>query len=107
MDALFIAKKIIAVALLPPNASLLLALIGLTLLSRRPRTGRMLAWAGVVSLLAVCLPVVADALMRLTDNDLKLDLERAARAQAVVILAGGLRGSAPEYGGDTLNSMSL
>src|SRR4030095_2499347 len=36
-----------------------------------------------------------------------LDLDRARSAQAIVILGGGTRRDAPEYGGDTLGELTL
>ena len=36
-----------------------------------------------------------------------LDLDRAKSAQAIVILGGGTRRDAPEYGGDTLGHLTL
>jgi uncharacterized SAM-binding protein YcdF (DUF218 family) len=92
---------------LPPAGPLLLALIGLLLLSRRPRLGRALALTGVVALLVLSLPIVALALARAIDDSPVFDPARATEAQALVILGSGVRRHAVEYGGDTLGPRTL
>jgi uncharacterized SAM-binding protein YcdF (DUF218 family) len=93
---------------LPPGGLLLVALIGLLLLSRRPRVGRALALLGVVGLLALSLPVVALALYHALEDDTPVfDPARAGEAQALVILGSGVRRDAAEYGGDTLGPRTL
>lgn len=104
---LFIARKILAALILPPTGPLLVALAGLLLLKRRPAWGRALAWLGVVALLLLSLPVVSFALLRWADPGVPLDPSRAHEAQAIVILGGGIRRAAPEYGGDTLGRLTL
>jgi uncharacterized SAM-binding protein YcdF (DUF218 family) len=101
-----IARKALAALVLPPTGPLLLALAGLALLGRRPRLGRALAWLGVVGLLALSLPVVSHALLRLLEPA-ALDLQRTGDAQAIVILGGGVRRNAAEFGGDTLARLTL
>src|SRR6185295_16851084 len=103
---LFAAKKALAALVLPPTGPLLLALVGLALLGRRPRLGRVLAWAGVVVLLALSLPVVSHLLLRSLQASV-LNLQRIGDAQAIVILGGGVRRNAPEFGGDTLGRLTL
>jgi uncharacterized SAM-binding protein YcdF (DUF218 family) len=103
---LFIAKKALAALVLPPTGPLLIALLGLALLGRRPNWGRALGWFGVLSLLALSLPAVSHALLRAVDQSPALDLAQAGDAQAIVILGGGTR-RAPEYGGDTLGRLTL
>jgi uncharacterized SAM-binding protein YcdF (DUF218 family) len=104
---LFLAKKAIAALVLPPTGPLLIALIGLALLARRPKWGGALAWLGVLSLLALSLPPVSHALLRTLDQGAALDFAQARDAQAIVILGGGIRRGAPEYGGDTLGRLTL
>jgi uncharacterized SAM-binding protein YcdF (DUF218 family) len=103
---LFIAKKALAALVLPPSGPLLVAILGLCLLTRRPRWGRALAWLGVVVLAALSLPVVSHALVRYVDQSPPLDLSQARNSQAIVILGGGKRRAA-EYGGDTLGPLTL
>lgn len=103
---LFVANKALAALVLPPAGPLLVALLGLALLGRRPNWGRVLAWLGVLSLFALSLPVVSHALLRAVDQSPALNLAQAGDAQAIVILGGGTR-RAPEYGGDTLGRLTL
>ena len=105
MDFL-IARKALAALVLPPTGPLLLALAGLALLGARPRLGRALAWLGVGGLLVLSLPVVSHALLRSLEAP-ALDLQRPGSAQAIVILGGGVRRNAAEFGGDTLARLTL
>ena len=104
---LFLAKKLLAGLVLPPTGPLLVALVGLTLLGFKRKWGAAFAWVGVVSLLAFSLPSVSHALLRAMDRHPALDFAAAREAQAIVILGGGLRRNAPEYGGDTLGRLTL
>jgi len=104
---IFLAKKVLAALVLPPTGPLVIALIGLALLSRRPKWGAGLAWVGVLGLLALSLPSVSHALLRAVDQSAVIDFTQARAAQAIVILGGGIRREAPEYGGDTLGRLTL
>jgi uncharacterized SAM-binding protein YcdF (DUF218 family) len=104
---LYWIKALLKAAVLPPTGPLLVAAIGLALLRRSPRAGRCLAFAGVLSLLLLSVPAVAVFLLGLVDPYPPLDLDRAKTAQAVVILGGGTRRDALEYGGDTLGRLTL
>ncbi|MCU0694501.1 MAG: YdcF family protein, partial [Polyangiaceae bacterium] len=74
---------------------------------RHPRSGRLLATASVLTLLALSTPIVAGALVRLLDDSPPIDLAVARTAQAIVIPGGGVRRNALEYGGDTLGRLTL
>ena len=100
-------KAILKALVLPPTGPLLVAGLGLCLLRRAPRLGRTLAAAGVVGLLALSMPAVADFLVGFVDTSAPLDPDAARTAKAVVILGGGVRRNAPEYGGDTLATLTL
>lgn len=100
-------KAVIKALVLPPTGPLLIALAGLMLIPRHPRPGRALAATGVVLLLALSLPVVAAALLRQVSDAPPFDPEQAREAQAMVILGGGVRRDAVEYGGDTLGRLTL
>ena len=93
--------------ILPPAGPLLVALIGLALMGRRPGLGRMLATLGVTVLILLSLPSVAFWLIRVVDDTPPFDPASAVSAQAIVILGGGVRTGAPEYGGDTLARLTL
>jgi uncharacterized SAM-binding protein YcdF (DUF218 family) len=58
-------------------------------------------------LLALSTPTIAFLLLRLVDTSPPLNIERAKSAQAIVILGGGIRRHAAEYGGDTLGRLTL
>jgi uncharacterized SAM-binding protein YcdF (DUF218 family) len=100
-------KALAKALVLPPTGPLLVAIAGLALLRRSPRLGRTLAWAGVLVLLVLSVPVVASLLQESIAVSSALDLDRAKSAQAIVILGGGTRRGASEYGGDTLGRLTL
>ena len=52
-------------------------------------------------------PPVAFLLLTLVDTSPPLDVQRARSAQAIVVLGGGVRRHAAEYGGDTLGHLTL
>ncbi|HYT98283.1 MAG TPA: YdcF family protein [Casimicrobiaceae bacterium] len=107
MEDLFRWKLLLKALVLPPAAPLLIALVGLALLDRHRRLGRFLATLGVVLLVLVSLPAVAAFLIRFVDDSPPFDASQAKAAQAIVILGGGTKRAAPEYGGDTLNRLTL
>ena len=106
MDWIGVEAVLKALAL-PPLGPLLLSLAGLAIIARHPRAGRRIAVAGIVVLVLLCVPAVAVVLNRLVELAPPFDATRAAQAQALVILGGGTRRDAPEYGGDTLGSLTL
>jgi len=99
-------KSFLKTLVLPPTAFLLLAMLGLALRRRFPRTGIGLAWAGVLSLTILSIPVVSDLLLLSIDNQPVFTVERADGAKAIVIIGGGKRQGA-EYGGETLGRLTL
>jgi uncharacterized SAM-binding protein YcdF (DUF218 family) len=104
---LFWIKYLVKVLVLPPTGPLLIALAGLGVAARRPRLGRRIAFAGIALLLVLATPAAAVLLVRLLDTTPAFDPARAGDAQAIVILGGGARRHAPEYGGATLATLSL
>lgn len=100
-------KAVLKALALPPVGPLLLALLGLLVIPRRPRFGRLLAVLGVAGLLLLCVPKVAYLLASSLPGYAPVDLERARSAQALVILGSGTRRDAAEYGGDTLGRRTL
>lgn len=97
----FVWKQLLKNLVLPPTGPLIIALIGLILAAstRLRSVGVALAAAGVLGLWALATPLVADALVRAVERFPALDVKRALGAQAIVILSGGVRLDAPEYGG--------
>ncbi len=104
---LFLVKKVLTALVLPPTGPLILAFVGLMLLKARPMLGRGLAWLGMLTLLVFSLPFASHTLLGFLDGSPPLDFAKASNAQAIVILGGGVRRNALEYGGDTLGRLTL
>lgn len=104
---LFWLKKLVAVAVLPPVLPLMLIVPGLALLRRHRRVGSTLAWAGVALNLALITPLTVGWLVDALEPAATLPADAARRAQAIVVLGGGKRSYAPEFGGETVNRLSL
>lgn len=100
-------KILVKWLVLPPMGPLLLALAGLAIVRRKPRQGRRLLAVGVLSLTLLSIPAVGALLVRCLDQSPPLDTSNVSGAQAIVILGGGVRLHAPEYGGVTLSSITL
>ena len=103
----FMSVKVLSCALLPPLNLLLLALLGLLLLSFRRKTGLALAVAAVAGLLLLSVPAVATLLAGLLENPYTKESLNLEGAQAIVILGGGSYAAAPEYGTDTVGAATL
>jgi uncharacterized SAM-binding protein YcdF (DUF218 family) len=104
---IFWLKALLKSLLLPPTGLLLLSAAGLALRQRFPRGGIAMAWSGVIALLVLSVPAVSVFLVRTLDESPPFDIVHAPEAQAIVILGGGVRREAPDYGGDTLAPLSL
>jgi uncharacterized SAM-binding protein YcdF (DUF218 family) len=105
---MFTLKKIVAALVLPSAGLVLLALFGLWLARRHPRSGRTLAGLAVLALLVLALPLVSGALLRSLEGAPPIAEQNLAHAQAIVILGGGSYHAAPEYGGaDTVSALAL
>ena len=101
-------KLLLKSVILPPTGLLLLAILGLLLVKRRPRLGRACLILAIGSLWLLLTPRVSDVLSGLAEHYPPLDLRSAAGAQAIVILGGGgQRDMAPEYGGPAADSLLL
>ena len=105
---MFILLKSLARDLiLPPAGPLIIAVLGLLLVSRRRQLGVALVVIGVGSLWLFATPVVADVLTRFAERYPSLDLSKPVNAQAIVVIGGGGVRIAPEYGGPALEGPSL
>lgn len=100
-------KQCVKAFVLPPTGPLLLALAGLAIAGRHPRRGRWLAAVGVLALTLLAMPAVGDFLTRCLNRIPVLDPATAASAQAIVILGGGTRPYAAEYGGASVGTITL
>jgi uncharacterized SAM-binding protein YcdF (DUF218 family) len=101
-------KLLLKSVILPPTGLLLLAILGLFLIKRRPRLGRACLILAIGSLWLLSTPRLSDALSGLAEHYPALDLRNATGAQAIVILGGGgQRDMAPEYGGPAADTVLL
>ena len=92
-----------------PTGRILLITLGLVLLAfRRARLGRtILCGVGLASLWVLATPLAADTLVRWAERYPALVPAQVGDAQAIVILAGGVRVDAPEYGTSAPGATSL
>ncbi|WP_374265921.1 YdcF family protein [Zoogloea sp.] len=104
---MFVIKKLISLLLLPPLAPLLVTAAGLLLIRRHPRGGRALAWGGLFLAVALSMPPVVDALVDGLETAPVVTPAQLREAQAIVILSGGARTNAPEFGGQTVSRITL
>ena len=106
---IFELKVLLRTLILPPASPLILTVVGLVLTrSTRLRTaGKILCVSGVALLWLLSTPVVSGQLMKMGSQFPALDLEQPVPAQAVVILAGGVRRYSPEYNDDSPNEITL
>jgi len=100
-------KDIVKAIVLPPTGPMLITATGLVLRRRFPRSGITLAWTGVLSLLLLSVPIVGELLLAVLQTPPPFETAHAEGAQAVVILGGGIRHNALEYGGDALGELTL
>lgn len=105
---MFLIKKLLSSILLPPIGPLLLVACGLLIARRRRTLGLNLAWGGLALLFALSTPSVADLLMQTLRIHPPVTLAAARSAQAIVVLGGGIRRAAEEYGrADVIGPNSL
>lgn len=100
-------KKFLTALLLPPLMPLLLIVVGLSLLRKKARLGRSLAWAGVLVSILLSTPLSVGWLTAPLESVPVLKPADLARGQAIVILGAGQREYMPEYGQPTPNRLSL
>jgi uncharacterized SAM-binding protein YcdF (DUF218 family) len=105
----FTGKQALKNLVLPPTGPLILAILGLALLyfTRLRRSGAALCAAGLLALWLLATPIVADMLVRAGEPYPALDLHRMPRADAIVILGGGVRYPATEYDGPAPSVITL
>lgn len=99
--------NVVAAFLLPPLNCLVLGIAGLALLKRRPRLARRLLAASLGLIYLFSTSVVGDGLLHLLETSPALPPQPVPQADAIVVLAAGTYFDAPEYGGDTVNSLGL
>jgi uncharacterized SAM-binding protein YcdF (DUF218 family) len=99
--------RLIEYLFLPPSISLILTLLGLVMLGRKKWLGRGLIALGLTSLYlastpAFVTPIVEHWVSRYPMVDLA-----SQKAQAIVVLGGGRRSHADEYGGETVSRNAM
>lgn len=106
MSAL-LATTLISAALLPPLSLLILLAAGLYFHRRRPRLAMSLILLSTTALYVLSTPWVGGLLQKSLEISVPVRPEALKTADAIVILGGGRRIDATEYGSDTLNGTSL
>lgn len=81
--------------------------LGLIIKRRYVRIGRGLVLFGLLSTWLLSSPFFVAQILAPLENVPPLDLTQVGQAQAVVILGGGRKESALEYGGETVNGATL
>ena len=99
--------KLIAAALLPPLVLVIVLAVGLMFHRSRPALSMSLILAATALLYGLSTPWVSGLLLRSLEISRPVTPGELDRVQAIVVLGGGRRIDAPEYGGDTLNGLSL
>jgi uncharacterized SAM-binding protein YcdF (DUF218 family) len=103
----WLVTSILANALLPPFSLALLILAGLILLRRVPRFARALLFFTAAALYGLSTPWVSGLLLKSLEISRPIELVTPLEADAIVVLGGGRRTDALEYGSDTVNSLTL
>jgi uncharacterized SAM-binding protein YcdF (DUF218 family) len=98
---------LVAAALLPPLALVILLGAGLVLLRNHRRLAMSLIFTAAAALYALSTPWVSGLLQKSLEISAPLDPAALDGVDAIVVLGGGRRIAQAEYGGDTLNSFSL
>jgi len=108
MAELFLTK-IIKSLVFPPGGILLAIFAGLLLLGRKPSLGKALLWLGLTTGYLFSTPMVSDLMQQQLETYPALtEIEiRHSPAAAIVVLSAGRYRNAPEYGGDTVDNVSL
>jgi len=99
--------RIIESLLLPPGGLILLGAIGLVLFNRF--LGKTFIFLSLLGFYMLSTPFISGLLMSGLETYPALSIEEAKKsdAQAIVVLGAGRYLNAPEYGGDTINSLHL
>lgn len=103
----WLATHLLAAALLPPLVLVLLLVVGLILNRRRPRLAMPLILLSTTALYALSTPWVGGLLLKTLEISVPVSPTTLRTADAIVVLGGGRRIEAAEYGSDTLNGISL
>lgn len=103
-----LATRVIEAFLLPPLSLILLGVLGLVLLRRRPRLGGVLVFIALGLFYVASLPPVARVLTASLETVPAItDIAQAEKADAIVVLGGRVYPDAPEYGDDVISGAGL
>ncbi|AAZ96405.1 probable transmembrane protein [Thiobacillus denitrificans ATCC 25259] len=102
----WLATDLIAIALLPPLSLVIVLGAGIAIRRRNPRLAMSLILVSTAALYALSTPWVGGLLLKSLEISVPVDPARL-QADAIVVLSGGRRMASREYGGDTLNGISL
>ena len=94
----FFIKNLLEAVFLSPVVHFLMIICGLLLIARTYRRGLVVAWSGVVIGLFFSTPVTVNWLANRLECYPSLQTDQLKNAQAIVILGGGARSWAQEYG---------
>src|SRR3569832_2493810 len=103
----WLVTNLIALALLPPLSLAILLVAGLIVHRRRPRLAMSLILLSTTALYALSTPWVGGLLQKSLEISTPIIPSQLLTAEAIVVLGGGRRLDAAEYGSDTLNGLSL
>lgn len=103
----WLATNLIALALLPPLSLVILLIAGLIVHRRRPRLAMLVILLSAVALYALSTPWVGGLLQKSLEISMPITPAQLQAVDAIVVLGGGRRLDAAEYGSDTLNGLSL
>lgn len=102
------ATNFISTFLLPPLSLLLLLLLGIVLMSRRPRLGRTILYTSFMLFWLASTPYFAEGALHLLEARTQPLHVTPQKNTAIVILGGGTYFHAPEYAGqDTVSELVL
>ncbi|TCV84667.1 YdcF family protein [Sulfurirhabdus autotrophica] len=102
----WIIVNFVSAFLLPPINLLVLGIAGLATVKKHPRLGKSLIVSSFLFLFILSTPFVASTLLGSLET-FPAVTSLNPNAGAIVILGAGANSSAPEYGGDTVDALSL
>ncbi len=103
----FLLKKILTAMVLPPTSTMFVIFLGLLLLRKQKRLGVALIFLATLITTVLSMTGVAGYLLSTLQYGPPLSLTPRPKADAIVVLAGGIREQALEYGSDQLNFYTL
>ncbi len=103
----WIITNLIAAALLPPLLLAIVLFIGIAVRRRHPTWSMSLILLATFALLILSTPWMGGVLLKSLEISAPIAPGDLNQADAIVVLGGGRRIDAPEYGSDTLSSLSI